>query len=99
MVFMSRIVGVAPHHCHPIIASLSGIPTDYVNIVAHQTGKNMKRKQVKIRLKVKDRWFPEYGTGTIVNVLKTRIKVKYPTMRDLCTYDNSHLYFLDILPI
>ena len=54
----------------------------------------MTKHQLKIGLKVVDRWFPEYGIGEIKVILKTRVKIQFPD--EIRTYDFVHLYFLDI---
>lgn len=54
----------------------------------------MKITEAKLKQKVEDRWWPDWGFGVITKVLKTRIVVefKYRTL----TYDKDHLQFLNL---
>jgi hypothetical protein len=58
----------------------------------------MKIEDCKVGMKVKDRWFLDYGVGTITKVLKTRIHVVFPNYSDIkdeiCTYDKAHIQFM-----
>jgi hypothetical protein len=55
----------------------------------------MKYTELKVGLKVKDRWFPEFGTGKITKVLKTYTQVKFANTAVNVTYDKGHVQFLD----
>jgi hypothetical protein len=52
----------------------------------------MKFNELKVGQKVSDTWFPDWGTGTVSILLKTRVVIKYPHMNT--TYDKSHVKFL-----
>lgn len=54
----------------------------------------MKADEVKLRRKVFDRWYPERGTGRVVQVLKTRAKIRWPD-GTVQTYDHAHFQFLE----
>lgn len=53
----------------------------------------MKKREVQEGSRVIDRWYPEFGTGYIVKVLKTRFKVNFKG--EIHTYDYPHAFFLD----
>jgi hypothetical protein len=44
--------------------------------------------------KVEDTWYPDWGTGIVDNILKTRVFIKFPYPKGMMTYDVSHLQFL-----
>lgn len=55
------------------------------------------KSELKLGSIVEDRWYPLWGTGCIVQVLKTRYKISYPgapvSMKDKdgnVTYDIAH---------
>lgn len=50
----------------------------------------MKISKIKIGNKVYDRWYQDWGTGKIVKVLKTRIKIKFDNHEEIMTYDFPH---------
>jgi hypothetical protein len=53
----------------------------------------MKLQQMKRGRRVVDRWWPEWGTGVVKKVLKTRVRIDFAgTLR---TYDLAHLQFLE----
>lgn len=37
----------------------------------------MKKEDIKLKSEVKDRWYPEKGTGVITKITKTRITVLF----------------------
>ena len=45
-------------------------------------------EQIKKKQKVEDKWYPDFGVGTIIEVLKTRIKVLFNN--EPMIYDNAH---------
>lgn len=53
----------------------------------------MKRQDVQNGVLVIDRWFPEWGVGSIENVKKTVFTVKYPEQS--VKYDYAHAQFLE----
>lgn len=53
----------------------------------------MKFDELKVGLKVADRWFPQWGMGKVTILLKTRVVVKYPDGDT--TYDKEHVKFLE----
>ncbi len=60
----------------------------------------MKHEEFEVGQKVIDRWFSlrpygHWGIGTVKAVLKTRVKIFFPTLGELKTYDIPHLIFLD----
>lgn len=67
----------------------------------------MERSEVKIGVKVTDKWFSQsiknpvhcksYGDGVITEVLKTIFKVKFENLEEEITYDYSHRIFLEII--
>jgi hypothetical protein len=54
----------------------------------------MKLHECKVNVQVMDYWYPFQGIGTIVEVLKTRIKVKFSITEETVVYDLQHLQFL-----
>lgn len=52
----------------------------------------MKFKDLKIKTKVIDTWFPQWGRGVVKKKLKTVVKIKFRD--ELKTYDRSHCQFL-----
>jgi len=56
----------------------------------------MKVEEIQIDQKVKDRWYPEKGTGVIVSVRRTILKVRFGDAVD--TYDFTHAkQFLEVV--
>ena len=53
----------------------------------------MKFEDLKVGLKVADRWFPQWGVGKVTILLKTRVVIKFPDGDT--TYDKEHVKFLD----
>lgn len=53
----------------------------------------MRLDEFKLGLKVRDRWYPDWGLGTVQRVLKTRVKISFGG--ELRTYDRDHLQFLE----
>lgn len=53
----------------------------------------MRLDEFKLGLKVRDRWYPDWGLGTVQRVLKTRVKISFGA--ELRTYDRDHLQFLE----
>lgn len=54
----------------------------------------MKFSEIKTGMKVYDRNSPELR-GEIVEVLKTRVKVRFLRQDDVVTYDQAHCQFLE----
>lgn len=56
----------------------------------------MKITECKVGLRVTDSWFPGWGIGKIVEVLKTRVKIRYVMDEGgpPITYDKAHIQFL-----
>jgi len=50
--------------------------------------KYITHAECKVGMEVIDK---TYGNGTIKEVLKTRVKVKFETRPDLVTYDTPHI--------
>ncbi len=50
--------------------------------------------KIKLYSQVYDRWWP-WEIGTVVAILKTRIKVRFEG--EIRTYDNAHTQFLELL--
>ena len=55
----------------------------------------MKFEELKKGLKVYDRWFPDWGTGVVDNILSTRVYVKFPYPKGHMKYDKAHVQFLE----
>lgn len=58
-------------------------------------------KEVKIGMKVIDRWYSfcyknNWGCGKIVKIKKTRIIIKFNNLDQPVSYDQSHLQFLSV---
>lgn len=54
----------------------------------------LKIKDLKTGMFVWDRWFPEWGVGKIIKILKTRTHIKF-NRRGLLRYDRAHIKFLE----
>lgn len=65
----------------------------------------MKKSELKIGMRVEDSWYPDAGRGIVKEILKTRVKIKFPNIpkshflllcakNNLLTYDNAHCIFL-----
>ena len=65
----------------------------------------MKKSELKIGMRVEDSWYPDAGKGIVKEILKTRVKIKFPNIpqphillwnakNNLLTYDNAHCVFL-----
>jgi hypothetical protein len=56
----------------------------------------MKFKDLKIGMKVEDRWYPEWGVGTVLKVLKTRAHILFERVNsERYSYDKAHVQFLE----
>lgn len=55
----------------------------------------MKITDFKVGDCVKDKWYGDWGIGTVVEVLKTRIKIDFNLRDDISTFDEQHLVFLE----
>jgi hypothetical protein len=53
----------------------------------------VKREDLRVGQRVADRWFLEWGVGVVERVLKTRVKIRFPS--ETRTYDLAHLQFLE----
>ncbi len=60
--------------------------------------------KIKVGMKVEDTWYPLWGIGKVVKVLKTRIKVLFPYVNITgrfetlpVTYDMAHTVFLKVI--
>jgi hypothetical protein len=62
----------------------------------------MRYSEFKVGKRVTDSWFPSWGTGVVLKVLKTRVKILFPergdTVDDPTVYDTPHLQFLRPVP-
>lgn len=55
----------------------------------------MKIDDLKVGDKVRDTWFNSWwGEGTVVEVLKTRVKIDF-SIKGMLTFDLSHLRYLE----
>lgn len=56
----------------------------------------MKHEECRVGVRVTDAWFPDWGVGRIVEVLKTRVKIRYDMDEGgpPITYDTAHIQFL-----
>ena len=52
----------------------------------------MKKEEVEKGKKVSDRWYPDWGTGIITKVMKTRFVVSFGGTK--LRYDYPHAQFL-----
>jgi len=52
----------------------------------------MKFSDLKVGMKVADRWFLHWGIGVVRDLLKTRVVIKFPDGDT--TYDKAHVQFL-----
>ena len=53
----------------------------------------MKITELKVGMKVYDRWYLLWGTGIVTKILKTRVFVKFPGFK-VTKYDAAHVKFL-----
>jgi len=53
----------------------------------------MKWTEIKKRVKVFDRWWPEWGPGFVIRKSKSRVTILFENMKIL-TYDKEHVKFL-----
>lgn len=53
------------------------------------------KQRFKVGDKVYDRWYP-FVNGTIVEVLKTRVKVDFGDPEEIITFDRDHIKFLNL---
>ncbi len=54
----------------------------------------MRIEDLKVNHKVIDRWWPEWGVGTVTRVLKTVVYIDF-AVRGSEKYDKNHIQFLD----
>lgn len=54
----------------------------------------MKITQLKIGMKVYDRWYLTWGVGVVEKVLKTVVFIKFPYPKGMMKYDSDHTQFL-----
>lgn len=54
----------------------------------------MKVADLKEGMKIQDRWYPDWGVGTVTKVLKTVVYIDF-TIRGPEKYDKSHVQFLE----
>jgi hypothetical protein len=50
----------------------------------------MEITEVKVGTQVVDRWYPDWGIGTIMKITKTRVKIAFPK-HGTSSYDAEHL--------
>jgi hypothetical protein len=65
----------------------------------------MKKSELKVGMMVTDRWFPDWGTGKVIKIMKTRVKIDFNGRIILTdfdsvkckprTYDYDHVQFLE----
>lgn len=57
----------------------------------------MKPELLAVGHRVQDRWYPDWGVGTVVKLTKTRVHIRFPghvnrqTYTDVCVYDHAHI--------
>ena len=49
---------------------------------------------LKVGMKVRDSWYPDWGVGTVTKVLKTVVYIDF-TIRGPEKYDKAHVKFLE----
>lgn len=54
----------------------------------------MKIDELKVGDKVYDSWYPDWGIGEVIKILKTVIYIEF-TQRGECKYDKGHVRFLE----
>lgn len=54
----------------------------------------MKMTELKVGMKVFDRWYLDWGTGVVDKVLATRVFVKFPYPKAMMKYDSAHVQYL-----
>lgn len=54
----------------------------------------MKLSELKVGMKVFDRWYLTWGAGTVDKVLATRVFIKFPYPKGMMKYDEAHTQFL-----
>ena len=54
----------------------------------------MKIEDIKVGMFLQDRWYPEWGFGEVVKVLKTVIHINF-SLRGKEKYDKSHVQWLE----
>ena len=54
----------------------------------------MKINELKVGMKVYDRWYLDWGTGVVDKVLKTVVFIKFPYPKGFMKYDAAHTMFL-----
>lgn len=57
----------------------------------------MRHADLRRGLRVWDRWFPAWGSGTVRKVLRTRARIAFAD-GEVRTYDVPHLRFLEPSP-
>lgn len=57
----------------------------------------MKRKDLKNKLRVIDRWYRYWGIGTIVRIKKTRTHILFSGSGERISYDDAHLQLIPCL--
>ena len=54
----------------------------------------MKFKDIKLKMKVYDKWWPTTYSGRVVKKLKTRIHIE-TRLGEIIVYDKTHCQFLE----
>lgn len=58
----------------------------------------MKHEEMKVGQRVTDSWFPHWGVGKVIKVMKTRVRIvfkdNFDTEDEPTVYDRPHLQFL-----
>ena len=55
----------------------------------------MKINELEVGMKVADSWFPNWGNGKVITVLKTVVYIEYPNHGTI-KYDRSHVQFHEV---
>jgi len=54
----------------------------------------MKITELKVGMRVYDRWYLDWGIGVVDKVMKTKVFIKFPYPKGMMKYDEDHTQFL-----
>lgn len=55
--------------------------------------------KAKVKDRVRDRWFPDWGTGHVTRILsRNRIEIFFDGLEDVMVFDKPHCQFLEAIP-
>jgi hypothetical protein len=55
--------------------------------------------KAKVKDRVRDRWFPEWGIGEVTRIISSnRIEIEFTGLEGQMIYDRSHCQFLEPCP-